>query len=499
MLLCLALAVPAKAVAQQPAGATAAPAQPADQKPPDQTPPPDQPTEAPKYEDQVIVTASRVEQKLVNAPATVSLISAQTIASAPSASYAELLRGVPGMNVTQTSARDINLVSRSATGTLSTSQLALIDGRSIYQDFFGFVAWDFLPVNTNEIKQIEVIRGPASAVWGANALTGVVNVITKSPREILGESLIGDRRHVRPRRQRRRAVERFAVLGLGQPRGRAVRHGGLQDHRRLLDAGGARPAQRADPERHQHALSRLREHRHQPAEAGRPRRLRLPRQGEQAGVRRRLRRHGGDDPHRHRPLRHRSRHLPRLWQGQLQPRRDAGQRVRQPSRRRRHQPPVARHHRHVHPVLVQEHDLRRRGERHPHLAQHARLQLRRQRPLQQLRSVARPPRRFADGSRRLRPGRVVHLRALPRRDRRPGRQVLVDRRRRVLAADHVHVQAGGVADGARVVQSRLSRAIARQQLPRRDAGQRARSRRPQSGPGRPAVHLPERGDRQCRI
>ena len=99
----------------------------------------------PSTEDQVIVTASRVEQKLVNAPATVSLISAQTIASAPSASYAELLRGVPGMNVTQTSARDINLVSRSATGTLSTSQLALIDGRSIYQDFFGFVAWDFLP------------------------------------------------------------------------------------------------------------------------------------------------------------------------------------------------------------------------------------------------------------------------------------------------------------------------------------------------------------------
>ncbi|MFI5077785.1 MAG: hypothetical protein ACHQRO_10610, partial [Vicinamibacteria bacterium] len=63
MLLCLALAVPAKAVAQQPAGATAGtPAQPADQKPPDQTPPPDQPTEPPKYEDQVVVTASRVEQ-----------------------------------------------------------------------------------------------------------------------------------------------------------------------------------------------------------------------------------------------------------------------------------------------------------------------------------------------------------------------------------------------------------------------------------------------------
>jgi iron complex outermembrane receptor protein len=186
LVLCLALAIPAQA-ASQPAPAQQPADKPADQQP---SPPPDQPTEPPTYQDQVVVTASRVEQKLVNAPATVSLISSQTIAASPSASYAELLRAVPGMNVTQTSARDINLVSRSASGTLSTSQLALIDGRSIYQDFFGFVAWDFLPVNPSEIKQIEVIRGPASAVWGANALTGVVNVITKSPRELVGQSLL---------------------------------------------------------------------------------------------------------------------------------------------------------------------------------------------------------------------------------------------------------------------------------------------------------------------
>ena len=71
-----------------------------------------------------------------------------------------------------------------------TGTLALLDGRSLYQDFFGFVMWDFLPVNLNEIKQVEVIRGPASAVWGANALNGVVNVITKSPREMQGTSAI---------------------------------------------------------------------------------------------------------------------------------------------------------------------------------------------------------------------------------------------------------------------------------------------------------------------
>ena len=100
---------------------------------------------------------------------------------APSANYADLLRSVPGVNITQISARDVNVNSRSATSSLATSQLAVVDGRSIYQDFFGFTMWDFMPSNLDEIKRIEVIRGPASAVWGANALNGVINVITKTP------------------------------------------------------------------------------------------------------------------------------------------------------------------------------------------------------------------------------------------------------------------------------------------------------------------------------
>jgi outer membrane receptor for ferrienterochelin and colicin len=145
--------------------------------------------QAPRYEEQVVVTASKVEQQLVNAPATVSVIGQQTLDSKASQDYAGLFRAVPGVNVTQTSARDLNITSRGATGTLSTTQLALIDGRSVYLDFFGFVGWDFLPVNFAEIKQVEVIRGPASAIWGANAMTGVVNIITKAPREMQGTSI----------------------------------------------------------------------------------------------------------------------------------------------------------------------------------------------------------------------------------------------------------------------------------------------------------------------
>jgi outer membrane receptor protein involved in Fe transport len=186
----LVLAAAAAAVICEPGVAFAQAAPPPAQPTAQQTQPPAKPEEQPKYEETVVVTGAKTEQKLIDAAATMSVVSSAVIEMAPSQNFAELLRTIPGVNITQVSARDINITSRSATGTLATGQLALLDGRSLYQDFFGFVMWDFLPVNLNEIKQIEVIRGPASAVWGANALNGVVNVIMKSPREIQGESAV---------------------------------------------------------------------------------------------------------------------------------------------------------------------------------------------------------------------------------------------------------------------------------------------------------------------
>jgi outer membrane receptor protein involved in Fe transport len=188
----LSAAAAPSAGAQQPAPAKPSPAATPAQKP-DAKPDPkaEQNPDAPqKYEETVVVSASRTEEKLVNAPATMTVIGPQTLQSAPTQNFAELLRAVPGVNIAQVSARDINVTTRGATGTLATGQLALLDGRSLYQDFFGFVMWDFLPVNLNEIKQVEVIRGPASAVWGANAVNGVVNVITKSPREMQGTTAV---------------------------------------------------------------------------------------------------------------------------------------------------------------------------------------------------------------------------------------------------------------------------------------------------------------------
>ena len=174
----LTVVLAAPAVAQGNAAPAPAPA-PAQQ--------PQDPERPPSFEEQVVVSASRSEQVLVNAPAAVTVINAETIANSPATNMGDLLRAVPGINVIQVSARDVNFTTRGATSTLATSQLSLVDGRSIYLDFFGMTMWDLAPNTPSEIKQIEVIRGPASAVWGANAMSGVVNVITKTPRELAAE------------------------------------------------------------------------------------------------------------------------------------------------------------------------------------------------------------------------------------------------------------------------------------------------------------------------
>jgi outer membrane receptor protein involved in Fe transport len=142
-------------------------------------------------EEITVESASKVEQKLVDAPATLSVVTSETLATQPAQNMADTLREVPGANVIQMSARDINLTTRQATSTLATSELVSVDGRSVYLDFFGLVLWDFVPSpSSGEIKQIEVVRGPASVVWGANAVNGVVNIITKTPRENPGFGLI---------------------------------------------------------------------------------------------------------------------------------------------------------------------------------------------------------------------------------------------------------------------------------------------------------------------
>ena len=149
-----------------------------------------QPTDLlPRFSDQVVVSASRVEQEIVNAPAAIAVISREVIETQAASNFGDLLRQAPGVNVTQLSNTNYSVTSRGSSGALAAAQLVLVDGRSVYQDFFGFTSWDFLSVGLDDLERIEVVNGPASAVWGANAMSGVVNLITKTPRNALGTTL----------------------------------------------------------------------------------------------------------------------------------------------------------------------------------------------------------------------------------------------------------------------------------------------------------------------
>jgi outer membrane receptor for ferrienterochelin and colicins len=106
----------------------------------------------------VVVTASRYEQDVINAPATASVIPGQAIQDGTTRQMADLLRAVPGTNVVQMSGRQVDVSGRGATGV----QLMLVDGRTVYVDYLGITHWDGVQGNIDEIKQVEVIRGPAS-------------------------------------------------------------------------------------------------------------------------------------------------------------------------------------------------------------------------------------------------------------------------------------------------------------------------------------------------
>lgn len=137
----------------------------------------------------IVVTASKHGQKITEAPAAVTVISSEDIQASGAVTIADLFRRVPGLDFMQTSARDYNLNTRGFNNTLSRRLLVLVDGRSVYLDLMGFTPWDLIQVPIDDIERIEIVRGPGSALYGANATSGVVNIITKTPKEIDGGSV----------------------------------------------------------------------------------------------------------------------------------------------------------------------------------------------------------------------------------------------------------------------------------------------------------------------
>ena len=140
-------------------------------------------------EEETVSTAIRREQPISQAPSNVYVVTAEDIRQSGAPDVPTVLRRIPGLEVMQITGAEFNVSARGNNQSLANKMLVLVDGRSVYIDMQGFVFWKGLPVTLPEIKQIEVIKGPISALYGFNAFDGVVNIITKSPEEMKGTTL----------------------------------------------------------------------------------------------------------------------------------------------------------------------------------------------------------------------------------------------------------------------------------------------------------------------
>ncbi|HEX8825575.1 MAG TPA: TonB-dependent receptor, partial [Archangium sp.] len=114
-------------------------------------------------------------------PNATTVITAEDIRLSGATSLVQLLRRVPGADVMELGVGSANLSLRGFNQRVANKVLVLVDGRTEYQDFLGMTLWSSMPVELADIERIEVIRGPGSALYGANAMLGVVNIITRAP------------------------------------------------------------------------------------------------------------------------------------------------------------------------------------------------------------------------------------------------------------------------------------------------------------------------------
>jgi len=133
-----------------------------------------------------VVSASRQAQKIGELSVPVSVISADDIHYSGLTTIPEILQFYPGMDVLRVDRNRYSVGIRGWHDVHSEHMQTLIDGRTADSAVFGGPEWFRFPIFLEDIKQIEIVRGPAGAAWGANALTGTVNIITKEPEETQG-------------------------------------------------------------------------------------------------------------------------------------------------------------------------------------------------------------------------------------------------------------------------------------------------------------------------
>ena len=140
-----------------------------------------------------VTSVSKKNERLSEAAAAIFVVTKEDIRRSGANHIAEVLRIVPGLNVAQLDANKWAISARGFNHLYANKLLVLVDGRSVYSPLFSGVHWDAQDFVLEDIERIEVIRGPGATLWGANAVNGVINIITNNANETQGSliSLMG--------------------------------------------------------------------------------------------------------------------------------------------------------------------------------------------------------------------------------------------------------------------------------------------------------------------
>jgi iron complex outermembrane receptor protein len=136
-----------------------------------------------------VTSVSRKSESLADAPASIFVITNDDIHRSAATTLPEALRLAPNLQVARVDARNYAISARGFNGVFANKMLVLIDGRTVYSPLFSGTFWDAQDVMLEDVDRIEVISGPGATVWGANAVNGVINVITKSAADTQGTLL----------------------------------------------------------------------------------------------------------------------------------------------------------------------------------------------------------------------------------------------------------------------------------------------------------------------
>lgn len=135
---------------------------------------------------QEVTSVAKRPQNPREAAAAVFVIGREDIRRSGATSVSELLRMVPGLEVAEITANSAAVTARGFNGAFANKLLVLVDGRAVYLSALSGVLWDQQLVPVEDIERIEVVRGPGATLWGANAVNGVINIITKHAVDSLG-------------------------------------------------------------------------------------------------------------------------------------------------------------------------------------------------------------------------------------------------------------------------------------------------------------------------